>query len=196
MTAVGSPTRFALELTPAWWIGLDAGHQDVVRAERDARRIADTLLPTASTVCVHAGGGGRVLLSYELPDHGVPTPDQLASLVLDEGAGITVLGADGCIDVALGDIDRRRRAALAARALLLRTDGVAVRFQGSAEIVGIVRAESLLTTTAIERLDAGAAELGLSSKVIVTEPVAPSFCEGLLTLALEPVGEDSFRPVR
>lgn len=196
MAAVGSPTRSAPELTPAWWIGVDAGHEDIVRAERDARRIADTLLPTASTVCVHAGGGGRVLLSYELPDHGVPTPDQLARLVLDEGAGITVLGADGSIDVGLGDIDRRRRAALAAKALLLRTDGMAVRFQGSAELVGIVRAESLLMDTAIERLDAGTAALALSSKVLITEPVTPSFHGGLLTLALEPVGEDSFRPVR
>ena len=160
MAAVGTPTRFNLEATPAWWIGLDAGHQDIARAERDALRIGDTLLPAASTVCVHAGDGGRVLLSYERPGEGVPTPDQLANLVLDEGAGVTVIGADGCIDVALGELGRRARAAVAAKALLLRTDGTAVRFGGGGDVGGIVLAQWLLMATAVERLDADGAEIG------------------------------------
>lgn len=196
MAAVGSPARFALEATPAWWIGLDAGHQDIFRAERDARRIAETLLPAASTVCVHAGEGGRVLLSYELPDDGVPTPDQLASLVLDEGAGVTIIGADGCIDFALGDLGRRRAAAIAAKALLLRTDGMALRFFGSEDLTGIVPAQLILMSTAIERLDAGGAELTLSSAVVITQPVVPSFRRGLLTLSVEAIGDDTFRPLR
>lgn len=196
MVAVGAPSPPTLKATPAWWIGLDAGHQDIARAERDAVRIADALLPAASTVCVHAGDGGRVLLSYELPDDGVPTPDQLARLVLDEGAGVTVIGADGCIDVALGDVGRRTRAAIAAKALLLRTDGLAVRFAGGDSLGGVALAQWLLMATAIERLDAEGADLTLSSTVVVTEPVVPSFRRGLLTLRLEGIGEDVYRPVR
>lgn len=197
MAAVASPVRQPAEVaTPAWWIGLDAGHRDNVRAERDALRIADTLLPAASTVCVHTGEGGRVLLSYELADDSVPSPDQLARLVLDEGAGVTIISADGCIDVALGDIGRRTTAAIAAKALLLRADGAAVRYHGADTLSGVLSAGAVLLGTAIERLDAGGEVLSLSSTVIVDGPVVPSFQRGLLTLSLERIGDDCFRPLR
>lgn len=197
MAAVGAPLRQPVDITtPAWWIGLDAGHRDNVRAERDALRIADTLLPAASTVCVHTGEGGRVLLSYELPDEGVPSPEQLARLVLDEGAGVTVISADGCIDVALGDVGRRTTAAIAAKALLLRADGEAVRFPGADLVTGMLSVGDVLLDTAIERVDASGDALSLNSTIVVDDAVVPSFRRGLLTLSLERIGDDTFRPLR
>lgn len=174
------------------WIGLDAGDEDLDRAEQAAVALADAL-GCVDEVCTHALALARphYAATLRIPAGSwAPTGiDELRRLA--EGA-IVLEGGEWALET--GDADGRAGARAAIFAHSSGAGGRAVRFLGQERLGGAMTVDEVLAKSAIAEVRVLGGELRGGMVLETRGYVRPVYAAGALSLLATPLEDGRLQP--
>lgn len=177
-------------------VGLDAGHQTVVGAERWLCRLVDRLgNPSGTIACVHQIGQPyqHVVTSLRLP-----AGTEVGTCLLETAPALMLVhdGNPPPVPVVTGVMVAMVGAVLAARAATVRSSGSAVIFPGVGSLTGVLTVDEVLAASAIERITVAGGEPPRGDQLVDCRPdLRPMWRGGRLTLLTQPIHGGRLAPV-